>query len=165
MELPNQKEQFSAAYVRAIASVAGYAVSRPEVDDDSVDLTLSARGGNGSLRSPKLDIQLKCTARRSSGGPVLRFPLKRKNYDDLRGHDFLVPRILVVVTVPEKLPEWLVQSEEQLSLRHCGYWLSLREAPATRNEASVTVEISRENLLSVETLARIMKGIAQGEKP
>lgn len=88
MELSNQKEQFSAAYVRAIASAAGYAVSRPEVDDDSVDRTLSARGGNGSLRSPKLDIQLKCTARRYSGHPLLRFPLRRKNYDDLRGQRF-----------------------------------------------------------------------------
>ncbi len=164
MELSNQKEQFSAAYVRAIASVAGYAVSRPEVDVDSVDLTLSAHGLQGETRSPKLDIQLKCTARKGSGA-ILRFPLKRKNYDDLRGEGFLVPRILVVVTVPAKPQEWLVQSEEQLALRHCGYRLSLREAPETRNEASVTVEIPRGSILSVEALARIMKGIAQGETP
>ncbi|MEO5365718.1 MAG: hypothetical protein H7831_05085 [Magnetococcus sp. WYHC-3] len=47
-----QKEHFSEAYVRAVAAVAGYSVSRPGVDDDSVDLTISAPGGNGTLRAP-----------------------------------------------------------------------------------------------------------------
>jgi len=37
-----------------------------------------------------------------------------------------VPRILVVVTVPAVAQEWLSQSEEEMVLRHCGYWISLR---------------------------------------
>jgi hypothetical protein len=44
MDENQQKEQFSYAYVRAVASVAGYGVHRPEPDDDSVDLVVSARG-------------------------------------------------------------------------------------------------------------------------
>ena len=66
MHETQQKEQFSKAYIRAIAAVGGLRVSEPEVDDDSIDMTLAARGGSGGVRSPKLDLQLKCTA----SGPV-----------------------------------------------------------------------------------------------
>ena len=128
-------------------------------------MTLSARGVAGTYRFPRLDLQLKCTARKLLREDGLRFPLKRKNYDELRGEGFLVPRILVVVTVPVQVPDWLLQSEEELALRHCGYWLSLREAPEKRTGTSVTVRIPRENILSIEALARIMKGIADGERP
>lgn len=83
--------------------------------------------------------------------------MKTKNYDDLRGEGFLVPRILVVVTVPVAAQEWLSQSEEEMILRHCGYWVSLREAPATENTHSVTVDIPRRNVFDVEALRRLME--------
>jgi len=59
-----QKQQFSFAYVHAIASRAGFACERPGVDDDSVDLTIAARGWvhqQAILRSPRLELQLKAT--------------------------------------------------------------------------------------------------------
>ena len=63
MDLAQQKQEFSKAYVKAIAAAAGYATQEPTVDDDSVDLGVVARGGGGTVRSPRLDLQLKCTAR------------------------------------------------------------------------------------------------------
>lgn len=165
MELSNQKEQFSIAYVRAIASVAGFVISRQEVDEDSVDLTMSARGTSGTYRSPKLDIQLKCTARDLVHGDFLHFPLPRKNYEELRGSRFLVPRILVVVTVPEALDDWLLQSEDELILRRCGYWSSLRDAPETPNDESITVRIPRANRFTVPVLTAMMQTVANGERP
>jgi hypothetical protein len=56
-----QKEQLSYAYVQAVSACAGFAWSRPSVDDDSVDMMLSKKGGHGAIRSPRLEIQLKCT--------------------------------------------------------------------------------------------------------
>jgi hypothetical protein len=44
MLLDQQKKDFSLAYIRAVASVAGYRTSRLESDDDSCDLTISAVG-------------------------------------------------------------------------------------------------------------------------
>jgi len=38
VDLNQRKEQFSNAYVRAVASVAGFTLAKPEVDDDSIDL-------------------------------------------------------------------------------------------------------------------------------
>ncbi len=60
--LNQMKEQFSHAYVKAVAAVAGFAWYKPSVDDDSIDLGLAQRGGGGTTRSPRLEIQLKCHA-------------------------------------------------------------------------------------------------------
>lgn len=157
MDENQQKELFSYAYVRAVASVAGYGVHRPEPDDDSVDLVVSARGPLGSYRSPRLDMQVKCTAQDCLTEQEVRFPLKRKNYDDLRGEGFLVPRILLVMTVPAAVESWLSQTEEEMILRHCGYWLSLRDAPASDNTQSITVSIPRRNMFGVGALRSLME--------
>lgn len=48
-----QKEQFSVAYVRAVAAVAGINIYRPEVDDDSVDIGFAARAFDGLPLRPQ----------------------------------------------------------------------------------------------------------------
>lgn len=55
-------EQFSRAYVAALAAQAGCNSARPEVDEDSVDIALSMKDIPGCKRSRgKLEMQLKCT--------------------------------------------------------------------------------------------------------
>jgi hypothetical protein len=44
VDLNQQKQQFSIAYVRAVAAVAGYNVYKQEVDDESVDLGIAPTG-------------------------------------------------------------------------------------------------------------------------
>lgn len=165
MDIVQRKEQLSHAYVRAVASVAGYAVYKQEVDDDSVDLGLAAKGRGDTIRSPRLEMQLKCTAQDVVRTDYISFELGRKNYDDLRGTDLLVPRILVVVVVPEVLDEWVAQTEENLVMRRCGYWLSLRSYVDTENAASVTLRPPRANVFTVETLRTLMAMIGRGEAP
>jgi hypothetical protein len=163
---PNaQKEQFSCAYVQAVAAVAGYAWSKPSVDDDSIDFTLSSRGGRGTVRSPKLDLQVKCHAQAPPSEPTFSFPLKIKNYDDLRDASVMVPRLLVVVVVPHDLTDWLSQSDSELTLRHCGYWISLRGRPETTNRTTVTIPIERSNQFTADGLSTIMQRVASGGLP
>jgi hypothetical protein len=165
MDLTQQKEQFSLAYLRAVAAVAGYALYRPEVDDDSVDWGLAARGDAGTTRRPRLEVQLKCTARDVMDAEHVRFPLKRKNYHDLRHDDLLVPRILVVVLVPPGVADWIRQTEEELAMRHAGYWVSLRGRPDLPNEETVTVQLPRAQRLTPVALQQIMKRINDGGTP
>ena len=165
MDLNGQKEQFSQAYVRAITAVAGFTLTKPDVDDDSVDFTIAHRGGHGTTRLPRLDLQLKCTGSVPPLEPEFSFALKKKNYDDLRHEDFMVPRILVIVIVPVELSEWVTHSEESLVLWRCGYWLSLRGAPASDNHESVTIHVPRAQRFSVERLAMLMTNISNGTNP
>ncbi|MEG5058532.1 DUF4365 domain-containing protein [Microcoleus sp. A2-C5] len=164
MELNQQKELFSKAYVRAVAAVAGFSVSQPEVDDDSIDLKIVARGGEGVVFSPELNLQLKCTSRDVLDGQFIRYPVRIKNYRDLIVNS-QVPRLLVVVLVPENLENWLQQSEDEMCMRYCTYWVSLRGLPERLNTANVTVELSRSNQFTVEALKSIMQRLSQGGLP
>lgn len=165
MTLDDQKQQFSFAYVRAIAAVAKISVAEPEVDDDSVDLSLKMKTIGGIIRSPQLDVQVKCSERVTVSDGLISFPLKIKNYEELRPTNILVPRILVVVTVSEHLSEWLGHSETELAMRKCGYWTSLRGLPDTDNTSTVTVELLRTNAFSVLQLQSIMERIRNGGMP
>lgn len=163
MHITARMEQYSHAYVHAIASVAGFATYRPSVDNDSVDLGLAQKGGKGTIKSPRLELQLKSTSEEIIQGDQINYPLKLKNYNDLRGTDFHVPRILVVVLVPDHIDNWMQQTEECLSLCRCGYWVSLYGEPATTNKTSITIPIPKRNLFSATTLQGLMKKIENKE--
>lgn len=166
MHLSYRQEAFSVAYVRAVAAVAGFRVQEgAQPDDDSVDLTLAARGPYGALRSPKLDVQLKCTLRCPTGDLEFAYDLKAKNYEDLRQTNFQVPRILVVVAVPEDVSEWVAQDDEQLTMRHCGWWISLRGMAASANSEKVRIKIPFGQRFDVSQLEAMMARIGDGGVP
>jgi hypothetical protein len=164
MDINQRKEQFSHAYVKAVAAVAGFAWYQPSVDDDSIDLGLAQRGGAGTVRSPRLEMQLKCHAMATPAEPDFAFWLKLKNYDDLR-EPTEVKRILVVVLVPDDLADYLAESENELAMRRCGYWYSLRGMAGTANQTGETVRIPRAQAFTVEALRGIMRRIGQGALP
>jgi Domain of unknown function (DUF4365) len=165
VDINQQKEQFSNIYLQAVTTVAGYSVYKPFVDDDSIDWGVAAKGATGPIRAPRLELQLKSTSRDIRGDNFIRYPLKLKNYDDLRMDDFAIPRILVVVLIPEKPEDWLTQSEAEICIRDCGYWLSLRGMPKTQNTSAVTINIPRTNQFTVVALQSMMEGISQGVQP
>lgn len=167
MHITQQQEEFSRAFVHAVASAAGLKVQAGATpDDDSVDLTVSSRGPMGTLRSPRLDVQLKCTMADAPEGD-LTFPLKRKNYDDLRGPivQFQVPRILVVVFVPEDVGQWVSDASDSLILRHTARWACLHGKPATSNTATVSVVLTGAQRFTVRELTAMMARVGRGESP
>lgn len=155
---PNDKKaRFSLAYINAVAARAGYDVVEPKVDIDSVDGMLLTHYG----RRPRLEFQAKATARDVVGDEFVTFPLPMKNYDDLR-MDVIVPRLLILVVLPERAEEWLSHSEEELILRHCGYWLSLAGQPERENTKTVTVHLPREQRFNPEALHTLMNQANRG---
>jgi hypothetical protein len=88
-----------------------------------------------------------------------------KNYDDLRDETVLVPRILVVVLVPDDQTEWLGHTEVELALRRCGYWSSLRGLPPSENATGQTVGMARQRTFTVEALRDIMERVGNGGLP
>jgi hypothetical protein len=160
-----QKEQFSNAFVVAVAAAAGFVTGKWDVDDDSIDWQIAASGGRGTLRSPRLELQLKCTANPSIAEGSIRFPLSAKNYEDLIPENLSVPRILVVVIVPTRVSDWFTLSDESLILRNCAYWASLRGLKPSENEFSVTVDIPTVRRFDVSALRAMMERIRAGQLP
>ena len=116
MQENEQKQQLSIAYLHAVAAQAGYACQPVSVDEDSVDVTIAA-SGETHLLSPKLEVQLKATSRQNFlKEEHLAFPLIMKNYDDLR-KESLVPRILVVLFLPQEDEQRIEQNEDRMPVR------------------------------------------------
>jgi hypothetical protein len=163
MHINQRKEQFSRAYIHAVASVAGYALYEPYVDDDSIDCGLAARGAAGIFFSPRVELQLKSSSRNIVKKERIVFPLGIKNYNDLRVENVLVPRILVVVIVPKEIDNWLSQTEEEMCFKHCAYWCSLSGMGESKSATTINVSLQRNQRFTVDSLRGMMERIGRGE--
>lgn len=158
---PNkQKEEFSKAFIRVLAAHAGYKVTEVTVDDDSIDLRIQGYLEHGMSRVPELDVQLKCTADDTyADNSEVIFDLKRKNYNDLC--DPLkqsVPRVLVVVIVPDDLPRWTQHIDGEMLMRYSAYWHTLfGQEPTDQTQQRIWIE--RTNVLNSDKLKAIMDRI------
>jgi len=164
MDLNQQKAQFSVAYAHAVATVAGFKLGRWDVDDESVDLTIGQSGGDGTVRSPRLDIQLKCTELNVLRRDGIHFPLKRKNYDDLRDPAPMVPKILVVLIVPGHVAGWVShQPEQRICMHRYAWWGSLAGEEEKPGVETPTVVLPRANIFNPDTLTEIMQKVGRKE--
>ncbi len=114
MFITTQKEEFSYAYISAIASAAGYSfqIAPRPLDLVGVDVTITGIVSSGSRRRTRLDLQLKRTSQDLLDNDSIKFPLEIKNYNELRNNNpDDDPLLLVVVLVPDKVEDWLQQSE------------------------------------------------------
>lgn len=105
---------------------------------------------------------MKTTSTDVGNGETIRYPLKMKNYNDLILTNVLSPRVLVLVTLPTDVEEWVSLTAEQLVLRRCAYWVSLAGEPQSDNETSVMVSVPRQNVLTPEAVREIMRTIDEG---
>ena len=154
----DQKEALSLVYANAVAACAGYVTARPDLDRDSVDLRIQA---GGAMR-PALELQLKATANLAKGNDGhFHYPLKRRNYDQLR-IETQTPRLLVVLDLPDDKERWVTITEEELVLRRRAYWLNLKGYVETENLSTVTVRIPTRNVFDVKNLHSLMEQSREG---
>ncbi|MEA5533037.1 DUF4365 domain-containing protein [Crocosphaera sp. XPORK-15E] len=166
MDLNTQKEMFSYAYIEAVASVAGYSVCRKNraMDNAGIDVTIEASGEVGEVIFPKIDAQVKCTESENIRKQnCVKFPLPVNNYKTLIDTRAIMPLILVVVLVPSDIHNWLKITEEDILMKKCGYWVSLKGQPPTKNTKNITVELPRQNLFTPASLQTMMEKIGRRE--
>jgi len=156
----NQIEaELSLAYVQAVAAMEAFAVDVPHVDSDSIDAVISGKGkiDSSSLRySPRIEVQLKASVNaHPNGNGDIPFDLTLKNYDDLRA-DTLLPRLLILLVLPQEHTDWLIHQPDQLILQKCCYYLSLKGFPTSSNSGHQRVYIPTTNVLTPTELKTLM---------
>lgn len=166
--MPNYKfpptvlqEEFSIAWLHAIASAAGYAYEFTRVDYDGIDATIKQRSNGTNIPTQEnLAVQLKCTYACTPKNGSLSYPLKPASFNRLSGKR-VNPRILVVLHVPRKCVDWLQHGKDQIVLRSCAYWTTLQDQSPTKNKAKVTVPIPTTQQLTVSELTNLMDQLAK----
>lgn len=164
------ESELSYAYLHAVASIAGAGceVCTRHEDNRGVDARITAWGpfsGANYLEEIDLKIQLKATTAAPivNNGNISYFLKGINRYDDLRRETIAAPRILVVMFLPENNSDWLNISDEQLILKKCAYWVSLRGAPDSGNGSGATVYIPQIQLFTPENLQDICARLSRRE--
>ena len=152
MDLNQQKEQFSLAYIHAVAACAGYQFELPSAQRDGIDGHISSDSG----LSPIVQFQAKSSARDLLREDGVHYPLPVTNFQTLR-KETKNRRILIVVMLPDDPTEWTLRDQEQLCLRASGYWKDLGHERATQNTETVTVLVPSENVFDVTQLQEMMR--------
>ena len=165
VHITQQKEEFSVAYVHAIAASAGCAVDRPKVDNESVDVEVRSNLSYQKFDNPRIDLQLKCTASlQGHAKGVLKHKIPVHNYNALVSTRRVIPLLLVVVHVPKSVDRWIHQDNRmRADLRFCAYWCAFRGKARSTNSTSVTVSIPRSQVFTPSVIRSWMKRVGDGE--
>lgn len=160
------KEDLSISYLRAIAAQAGvtFELRRKDGDSKDVDLCKNVMTNSGDSFNAEFSVQLKATCSSSvytENEDTIKYNLKVKNYNDLckKGTKEI---ILCLLVLPDNSDEWVTQSANDLVLKRCMYWYSLKGNQESSNSSTVTIEIPKTNIMSVETMQEMICKIANG---
>jgi hypothetical protein len=149
--------RFGEDYVRVLATAAGFTVMEYSPDVDGVDLQIVRPGDVGDIRAPRIDVQVKTTARKVQGGTLAFDGLDGRQFNRLAGPGFVVPRYLVVVIVPPDPARYADLDHRGLLLRYQGYFTSLAgRPPVPEQRAGVRVHVPVANVLTVPRLRQLV---------
>ena len=72
-------------------------------------------------------------------------------------------RILVVMFLPPEMEHWLNITEEELMLKKCAYWVSLRGASESTNDKGQTIYIPQNQIFNSNSLKNIFAARSRNE--
>ena len=160
------ESELSYAYLHAVAAHAGAAcyIAGRGYDGNGIDAILTGWGpfpNGGYLNEITLHIQLKATVGLpvEQNGHYSYYLQGKQRYDDLRTDTVSMPRLLVVLFLPANNAEWLQISAEQLLLKKCAYWVSLRGA-GEGNTTGQTVYLPKTQILTGTSLTGIFSTLS-----
>jgi len=157
---------FAEAYVNVVCRAAGYICTKPIEDTGhKVDFYVTGAGAGDTPRDPRLEIQVKSTyvARNQEGESHFSFDVDLYDWARKPTPMLYVPRLVVLVQVPETPTDWMNQSDAQLLVKHCAYWTKLTGRGALpEGQQSITIPFVCGQKFDVVQLQSIMDQIAAG---
>lgn len=162
--------ELSYAYLHAVAARAGFgcSVGSRIVDGASVDTYVRINekmAPDSALWNFPIEVQLKATKQilTEINGRYSYFFKGIERYDKLRDPGSPLPKLLIVLLLPDDPTQWLTLDENSLISRRCAYWVSLEGAPASDNQTGKTIAIPRTQLLTVEALREVALRLSRQE--
>ncbi len=147
------KERMAHAVLEIIAARAGCEVLQPSTDYTSIDACVKPMSGTPGFQ---IDVQIKGSSSLSGTKTEIKFPLPKKNFDDLRTTDLILPRMLIVTELADSCENWLKCTNKSIRFNKSIFWVDLYGRPASSNSTNVTISIPRTNVLTADKLANLM---------
>lgn len=157
------KEQYSIAFVHALATRARCKIQNLDVDDEHVDLTIRQKADHLHFSRVAVDVQMKCTSQDVIRQDGLHFSMLRDHYDGLRARGIL-KKILVVLAVDEEFDDWMAIKPDELLMRGSAYWMGMDGLPPITT-SSTTLILPDKNRFNAEQLLDMLARIGNGGAP
>ena len=163
----HRQEDLSIAYISAVAAMAGYNCAPSGGHDYGIDVEIRTVETNGNRRIATgfiLDIQAKATHNFefSDDGRWIIYDLSVSAYNMLI-EKRATPAILILYCMPPNEDEWVSIYEEYATLKHCGYWMSLKGMEHSTNSFKQRVRIPRDQIFTESALNYIMSSVENGD--
>ena len=158
------EEDLSISYLRAVAAQSKITFELRHRDENSIDVHLSKLTitDEGNQFYALFNVQLKATyCDYTETEDTIKYPLNVKNYNDLR-RPASNSIILCLLILPSDYTEWIAQGSDELCLKKCMYWISLKDFPETNNTYTITIDIPKKNIVTTDTLTKMIHEIANG---
>jgi Domain of unknown function (DUF4365) len=153
------QESLSLAYAHALAGQASVGLRIDRVFDYGVDGSLAqivVRGTRHIESGFPIDFQLKSTIQWEHDGDHVVYDLEAKTYNDLVTRPPEADRcILILLCLPRTREKWVEETEKEMILRHCCYWMHV-VGKETDNAHTKRIRIPRANRLTVTGIQEMM---------
>lgn len=168
MPITNQhkQEDLGQAYVRAVIAKAGFNLSSDNHDygyDGTVKDVVN-RGGRYVNTGFGFDYQLKSSSNVTFNGDHLVYDLESKNYNDLTDEEGLFPKVLILFVLPKDEAEWLTVTSDEMILKRCAWWCSLKGLPQTGNNSTKRISIPINQIFTPSAAIEIMEKVKGGKE-
>lgn len=161
------KEGLSRAYILAVAHRAGFDCSFGTAFDYGIDGAIHQISVRADGRYWKTGFLIEFQAKASHDciftESTVAYDLKAKNHHDLVETNVGAPRILILLALPKDPNDWLRSSADELVLKRCAFWASLRGQAPTPNLTTQRITIPRTQTFDVAALRAMMERVRRGE--
>lgn len=156
------KEQLSKAYVTAVTSNSGVIFR----DFGGIDYGIDGKLASVTYDKTRsryledgfgIDVQLKASTTIEFKNGMVKYNLEVKTYKDLIRTDVGTPRILVLYSMPKERLEWVNVSIDEIILKKCAWWHSLKGLPDTANTRTILIEIPQTQIFNSTELKRLIQ--------
>jgi hypothetical protein len=163
------QEDLSVAYISAVAAKAGYDCQNYGRHDYGIDLQINPIVEINKKRYYE-GVPLRIQAKAShdfgySNSGYISFDLKTRNYNILAKDQKGYPIILVLYCMPRNDNDWLSIYNEGTTLKHCGYWLSLRGKELSNTKYTTNIKIPKDQIFSETSLISLMANVQERGYP
>ncbi|MFH9610488.1 DUF4365 domain-containing protein [Streptomyces sp. NPDC017448] len=154
---------FAEGLVWALSCAAGLNPGRRSLDVDGVDIQIGFPGRVGTMRYPLIEAQVKSCSNPRYVDDSFSYSIPTKNYNDLIGRvgvELPTRRYLFLAHTPAAKANYVLSSATSSNFHHAIYWVDLmdRDPLEPETQDSKAVHVPTSNLLTVETLVRLVKG-------
>jgi len=167
MDINTRMEDFSYAYIRALAAQSGFTYKQEPkgMDNIGIDASVTDPLRFDSFPPVRFSAQIKCV-RKSKLNHRKRgifYSLKKKYYDPLTKSRPFNTILLIILVVPDNSNDWIIRDIDSVIVKHDCYWFCLGGKPFssyTNEDSKEQIELVQTALLTPTSFPELMQKIA-----